>query len=76
MSNLSLNNQRDGLLLAIRILMMVLFILFGWQKLVGFHGTVGYMTSVGAPLPALSAIIAVVIELGFGILITGLRGKV
>jgi putative oxidoreductase len=49
--------------------MMVLFVLFGWQKLAGFGGTVGYMASVGAPLPVLSAVIAVVVELGFGILI-------
>ncbi|MCP3728537.1 DoxX family protein [Paraburkholderia sp. CNPSo 3272] len=65
----SLDNQRDGFILAARILMMVLFVLFGWQKLAGFAGTVGYMASVGAPLPILSAIIAVAVELLFGILI-------
>lgn len=69
MRYLSLDNQRDGFILVARILMMVLFVLFGWQKLTGFGGTVGYMASVGAPLPMLSAIIAVVVELGFGLLI-------
>jgi len=48
---------------------MVLFVLFGWQKLVGFSGTVGYMTSLGAPVPMLSAVIAVVMELLAGIAI-------
>ncbi|MCG5074876.1 DoxX family protein [Paraburkholderia tagetis] len=68
MRYLSFDNQRDGFILAARILMMVLFILFGWQKLAGFEGTVGYMATV-SPLPTLSAIIAVAVELGFGLLI-------
>lgn len=69
MRYLSLDNQRDGFILAARILMMLLFVMFGWQKLAGFDGTVGYMASVGAPLPTLSAIVAVAVELGFGILL-------
>ncbi|CAB3795793.1 Inner membrane protein YphA [Paraburkholderia ultramafica] len=48
---------------------MVLFILFGWQKLTGFSGTIAYMTSAGAPAPTLSAIIAVVMEFAVGIAI-------
>jgi putative oxidoreductase len=69
MRYLSFDNQRDGILLVARILLMVLFILFGWQKLTGFAGTVNYMISDGLPLPTLAAIIAVVVELGFGLLI-------
>ncbi|PLZ04159.1 hypothetical protein CY652_00270 [Burkholderia sp. WAC0059] len=61
--------RNDGVLLVARVLLVVLFILFGWQKLTGFHATVGYMTSVGAPAPALSAVVAVVMELFVGILI-------
>ena len=58
---------RDGWLLAARILLALLFVVFGWSKLVGFHGAEQYMASDGLPLPALAAGIAVVMELGVGI---------
>ncbi|CAB3793690.1 MULTISPECIES: DoxX family protein [Paraburkholderia] len=60
-------NQKDAIILVARIVLMVLFVMFGWSKLTGFSGTVAYMTSSGAPVPELSAIIAVVMELGVGI---------
>ncbi|ASW01101.1 DoxX family protein [Paraburkholderia aromaticivorans] len=62
-----LENQKDAVILVARVLLMVLFIMFGWSKLTGFSGTVAYMTSSGAPVPALSAVIAVVMELVVGI---------
>jgi len=58
---------RDGLLLAARILLALLFVIYGWDKLVGFHGTVQYLAGAGLPLPAVAAVIAVVMELGVGI---------
>ena len=60
-------NQKDAFILVARILLMVLFVMFGWSKLTGFSGTVAYMTSTGAPAPELSAVIAVVMELVVGI---------
>ncbi|RKU04219.1 hypothetical protein C7H84_06155 [Burkholderia sp. Nafp2/4-1b] len=69
MRYVSLESKKDELLLAARVLMMVLFVMFGWQKLNGFSGTVAYMTSTGAPLPELSAGIAVAVELLGGALI-------
>ena len=60
-------NQKDAVILVARILLMVLFVMFGWSKLTGFSGTVAYMTSTGAPVPELSAIIAVVMEFVVGI---------
>jgi putative oxidoreductase len=69
MRYLSLEQQRDPLLLVARVLLMILFVLFGWQKLIGFSGTVAYMTSTGAPVPTVSAVIAVVMELVVGIAI-------
>ena len=48
---------------------MILFVLSGWSKLTGFEGTVGYMTSLGAPAPMLAAAIAVIMELLVGILL-------
>jgi len=58
---------RDELILIARILMMVLFVMSGWGKLTSFQGTVGYMTSTGAPLPMVAAAVAVVMEFGVGI---------
>lgn len=69
MKYLSLDNQKDEVLLVARILLVVLYVLFGWQKMVGFSGTIGYMTSVGVPLPAVAALVAVVVELVFGVLL-------
>ncbi|MGF6959900.1 putative oxidoreductase [Paraburkholderia youngii] len=60
-------NQKDVVVLVARILLMVLFVMFGWSKLTGFSGTVAYMTSTGAPVPELSAVIAVVMELVVGV---------
>jgi putative oxidoreductase len=62
-----LENQKDVVVLVARILLMVLFVMFGWSKLAGFAGTVAYMTSTGAPAPELSAVIAVVMELVVGV---------
>jgi len=66
---LSLDKQKDRVLLAARVLLMILFLLFGWQKLTGFSDTVTYMASTGAPLPTLSALIAIAMECGAGILL-------
>ena len=66
---LSLDKQKDGVLLAARVLLMILFLLFGWQKLTGFSDTVAYMVSTGASLPTLSALIAVAIECVVGVLL-------
>ena len=60
---------RDEAILVSRVLLTLLFIIFGWKKLTGFDGTIGYMSSVGAPVPELSAVIAVVMELFVGIAI-------
>lgn len=60
---------KDVVLLVARVLLAALFVLFGWAKLTGFSGTVGYMASVGAPMPTISAIVAVVMEFFVGLLI-------
>lgn len=57
-----LEPQRDAILLLARIFLMLLFILSGWSKLTGFDGAVAYMASLGAPLPWLAAMIAVLME--------------
>jgi len=57
-------DRKNELLLVARILLMVLFLKFGWPKLTGFSDTVAYMERIGAPVPMLAAIIAIVMELG------------
>ena len=52
-----------------RILLAVIFITSGFAKITGFEGTVGYIASKHLPLPQLGAIIAIVVELGGGILL-------
>ena len=53
--------------LAARLLMAVLFLPAGISKLTGFAGTVGYISSVGLPLPTVGAVLALVVEIGGGI---------
>jgi putative oxidoreductase len=64
-----LDRSKDEVLLAGRVLLMILFVVFGWQKLTGFDGTVAYMASEGTPVPQLSAAIAVLMEVPVAIAI-------
>ena len=59
----------DLALLVSRILLTSLFILFGWSKITGFSGTVGFMEHEGLPAPMLATIIAVIMEFVVGILL-------
>ena len=63
------NAAQDTLALIGRILVAYLFIPAGIGKLMGFGGTVGYITLVGLPLPEVGAAIAVIVELGLGIVL-------
>ena len=55
--------------LAGRILLALIFVISGYNKLVGFDGTVGYIASKGVPLPQLAAAAAIAIELVGGVLL-------
>lgn len=59
----------DAAMLAARIMLVWLFIMFGWPKLTGFNGTVAFMAHMNAPLPLLAAVIAVIMELFVGLAI-------
>ena len=61
--------SRDLLLLIARIAIVLLFILSGYPKMLHYDGTVQYMASIGTPMPALAAIIAIVMEVPAVILI-------
>jgi len=52
-----------------RLLIALLFIPGGFGKIAGFAGTVGYIASRGVPLPEVCAAIAIIVELGFGLLL-------
>ena len=52
-----------------RVLVALIFAWFGYLKLVGFSGTVAYFHRLGFPLPEVSAVLAVVFELGGGVLL-------
>jgi putative oxidoreductase len=69
MNGLAPGVGKDVLILLARILLVLLFLIFGWNKLTDYPGAVAYMQMTGAPAPHLSAIIAVVMELGVGIAI-------
>ncbi len=64
-----LNNLQNPLALAGRILLALIFITSGFSKIAGFDGTVGYIASKGLPLAAVGAVIAIVVELGGGVLV-------
>ena len=52
-----------------RLLLSVIFVLRGFQKLAQFSGTVAFMGSEGLPLPLIAAIVAILVECVGGILL-------
>jgi len=53
----------DELILAARLLLATLFLIFGWRKLRDFSGTVSQMVQLGVPTPLLAAVVATFMEL-------------
>jgi len=64
-----LDGWRDELLLLARILLVILFVLFGYFKLTDFHGTIAEMTGAGLPIPTVAAAVVVILEFFVGIAI-------
>ena len=54
---------QSSLALVARLLFVAFFLPAGIGKLTGFSGTVGYIASVGLPLPAVGAVLALVVEI-------------
>jgi DoxX len=46
-----MNGINDELILAARLLLATLFLIFGWRKLTDFPGTVNQMAQFGVPTP-------------------------
>jgi DoxX len=57
------NGINGEVILAARLLLAMLFLIFGWRKLMDFSGTVKRMVQDGAPLPVLSSAVAIFMEL-------------
>jgi|UniRef100_UPI0035AE97B4 putative oxidoreductase len=67
---------QNPLSLAGRLLIAALFLPAGIGKITGFAGTVGYIGSVGLPLPAVGAVLAIAVEvLGALALIVGYQTR-
>ncbi len=65
-----MNQINNGLLpLAGRILLAAIFVTAGWGKLLDPSGTIGYIGSVGLPVPPLAYAVSLAVELGGGILL-------
>jgi putative oxidoreductase len=66
---LALTPAQNTLALIGRVLMAWLFVPAGWSKIAGFSATAGYIASKGIPLPEVCAALAIVAELGLGLLL-------
>ena len=62
-----MNNE---IILAARLLLAALFLIFGWRKLMDFSGTVSQMVQLKAPTPVLAAGVATFMELPVSFAIT------
>jgi putative oxidoreductase len=58
-----INGINDELILAARLLLATLFLIFGWRKLRDFSGTINQMVQLGVPVPVLAAGVALFMEL-------------
>jgi putative oxidoreductase len=57
------NGISDVFILAARLLITTLFLIFGWRKLRDYSGTVSQMVQLGVPMPVLAAVVATFMEL-------------
>ena len=58
-----INGINDELVLAARLLLTTLFLIFGWRKLRDYSGTVSQMVQLGVSMPVLAAAVATFMEL-------------
>lgn len=58
-----INDIKDELILAARLLLTALFLIFGWRKLRDYSGTVSQMVQLRVPIPLVAAAVATFMEL-------------
>lgn len=65
----TLNQQPSALPLIGRILLAAIFLISGIGKIAAPAATAGYIAAMGLPLPELGVLLAIVVELGGGLLL-------
>ena len=58
-----INHINDAGILAARLFLATLFLIFGWRKVRDYSGTVSQMVQDGLPMPVLAAAVAIFMEL-------------
>lgn len=58
-----ITGRHDDLILAARLLLAILFLIFGLRKVRDYSGTVAQMVQLGVPTPVLAAVISIFMEL-------------
>lgn len=72
----NLNLQNSSLPLVGRVLMAAIFLISGAGKLAAPAATAGYIASMGLPFPTLGVLLAILVEIGGGLLlILGYRAQ-
>jgi putative oxidoreductase len=58
-----INGINDEVILAARVLLAMLFLIFGWRKVRDYAGTVAQMVGEGLPTPVLATVVSILMEL-------------
>jgi putative oxidoreductase len=58
-----MNDISDEVILAARLFLAILFLIFGWRKLRDYPGTLSQIVQDGVPMPVLAAAVAIFMEL-------------
>ena len=68
------NTMNNAWNIVARVLMSQLFIISGFQKIVGYGGSIAYFVSLGLPMPGVLVAATIVVEVGAGLaLLFGFR---
>ncbi len=71
-----MNTSTQVITLVSRILLSLIFIVSGIGKITTPYAAIGMLNSVGAPFPTVAYVIAIIIEVGFGLaLLIGYKTK-
>src|SRR5580693_5688204 len=63
MGRLMTSGINDVLILAARLFLAMLFLIFGWRKLRDYSGTVSQLVQLGGPMPVVAAAVSIFMEL-------------
>jgi putative oxidoreductase len=66
-----INDINDEVILAARLFLAILFLIFGWRKLTDYSGTVSQMVQDRLPMPVLATAVAIFMELPVAFAIAG-----